>query len=106
MTRRSPPSINSLWIIELHLRIRIAGLWRDPDFLKPWTARTVSQFGTLMGALQFTGVLVLGASRPRMGTLGAAADQTGAAILALSPLIRVKSLPVHDSPPELDVSSA
>ena len=88
------------------MRIRFTGLRRDPDFLKLWTARTVSEFGTLMGALQLTPVLVLGATPLQMGTLGAGADQTGAAILALSPLIRMKSRPVHDSPPEHDVSSA
>lgn len=88
------------------MRLRITGVWRDPDFLKLWTARTVSQFGTLTGALQFTPYLVPGASPPQMGTLCAAADQTGAAIPALPPVLGMKSLPVPDNLQELDVSSA
>ena len=45
------------------------GLWQDPDFAKFWVSRTVSNFGTLMGALQFVAVLVLGATPFQMGVL-------------------------------------
>ena len=45
------------------------GLWQDPDFAKFWVSRTVSNFGILMGALQFVAVLVLGATPFQMGVL-------------------------------------
>ena len=45
------------------------GLWQDTDFAKFWVSRTVSNFGTLMGALQFVAVLVLGATPFQMGVL-------------------------------------
>jgi len=40
------------------------GLWRHPDFLKLWSAETVSQFGTQVGqlALPMVAILVLDAS--------------------------------------------
>lgn len=47
------------------------GLWRDGDFVKFWVSRTVSNFGTLMGALQFVAVLALHATPFQMGMLGA-----------------------------------
>lgn len=62
------------------MSVRITGLWRDPDFLKLWAARTVSEFGTLMGALQFTAVLVLGATPLQMGTLVALRRAPGAVV--------------------------
>ena len=49
----------------------LQGLWGDPDFVKFWVSRTVSNFGTLMGALQFVAVLVVHASPFQMGVLGA-----------------------------------
>ncbi len=49
----------------------LQGLWLDPDFVKFWVSRTVSNFGTLMGALQFVAVLVLHASPFQMGTISA-----------------------------------
>ena len=49
----------------------LQGLWGDPDFVRFWVSRTVSNFGTLMGALQFVAVLVLHASPFQMGILGA-----------------------------------
>ena len=49
------------------LRIRLTGLWRDPDFVNLWAGRSVSQLGTLMGALQFAAVLVLDATPFQMG---------------------------------------
>ena len=47
------------------------GLWRDGDFIKFWVSRTASNFGTLMGALQFVAVLTLNATPFQMGVLGA-----------------------------------
>ena len=50
------------------------GLWRHPDFMKLWTAETVSLFGseiTLL-ALPLTAVLTLDASAGEMGVLVAA----------------------------------
>ena len=47
------------------------GLWRDPDFVKFWVSRTISNFGALMGALQFVAVLVLHATPFQMGILSA-----------------------------------
>jgi hypothetical protein len=40
------------------------GLWRHPDFLKLWSAETVSQFGSQVGqlALPLVAILVLDAS--------------------------------------------
>ncbi len=49
------------------------GLWQHPDFLKLWSAETVSVFGSqiTMLALPLTAVLVLGATPAQMGILGA-----------------------------------
>ena len=47
------------------------GLWQDADFAKFWVSRTVSNFGFLMGALQFVAVLALDATPFQMGVLGA-----------------------------------
>src|SRR5436309_3198891 len=40
------------------------GLWRNPDFLKLWTAETISVFGSLVSgtALSFTAILALKAT--------------------------------------------
>jgi MFS family permease len=48
------------------------GLWRHSDFLKLWSAETVSQFGTQVSnlALPLTAVLVLGASAFEVAALG------------------------------------
>ena len=46
-------------------------MWRDPDFVKFWVSRTASNFGFLMGALQFVAVLALNASPLQMGVLAA-----------------------------------
>ena len=59
------------------MRIRLTGLWTDPDFLKLLAGRSVSQFGTLMGALQFAAVLVLDATPFQMGLLGASVVAPG-----------------------------
>jgi MFS family permease len=48
------------------------GLWRQPDFLKLWSAETVSQFGTQISqvALPLVAVLVLDASAFQVAALG------------------------------------
>ena len=48
------------------------GLWRHPDFLKLWSATTVSQFGTQISqlALPLVAVLVLDASAFEVAALG------------------------------------
>jgi MFS family permease len=49
----------------------MGGLWRDPNFLKLWTAQTVSKLGSHIGgtALQFTAILALAATPAQMGLL-------------------------------------
>ena len=49
-----------------------AGLWRHPDFLKLWSAETVSQFGTQISqvALPLVAVIALDASAFQVATLG------------------------------------
>src|SRR5262245_16590040 len=48
------------------------GLWRHPDFLKLWSAETISQFGTQVSflALPFVAVVVLDASTFQVAALG------------------------------------
>ncbi len=46
-------------------------MWQDGDFVKFWISRTVSNFGFLIGALQFVAVLALNATPFQMGVLGA-----------------------------------
>src|SRR5262245_61866021 len=48
------------------------GLWRHPDFLKLWSAETISQFGTQVSflALPFVAVVVLDASTFEVAALG------------------------------------
>jgi MFS family permease len=50
----------------------VGGLWRQADFLKLWSAETVSQFGTQISqlALPLTAVLVLDASAFQVAALG------------------------------------
>src|SRR5207237_366242 len=50
------------------------GLWAQPDFLRLWTAQSISLFGSeiTLIALPLTAVLVLGASPLHMGLLAAA----------------------------------
>ncbi len=49
--------------------LRFTGLWRNKDFVKLWAGQSVSNFGTQMGALQFTAVLALNAAPFQMGVL-------------------------------------
>ena len=55
-------------------RVRFAGLWRQPDFLRLWGAETVSGFGSQVSllALPLIAALTLGASELQMGLLAAA----------------------------------
>ncbi len=48
------------------------GLWRHPDFLKLWSAETVSQFGTQVSllALPLAAVIVLDATAFQVAALG------------------------------------
>ncbi|HEU0304650.1 MAG TPA: MFS transporter [Gaiellaceae bacterium] len=48
------------------------GLWRHPDFLKLWSAQTISQFGTQISALAIplAAILVLNASAFEVALLG------------------------------------
>lgn len=56
------------------MRLRFAGLWRHPDFVKLWTGQTISVFGSLITgtALPFTAILALHASPLQVALLAAA----------------------------------
>ena len=47
-------------------------LWRNGDFLKLWSAQTVSVTGSLLGALQLTAILALAATPFQLSLLAAA----------------------------------
>jgi MFS family permease len=49
------------------------GLWRHPDFLKLWSAETISQFGTQISqlALPLVAIIILDASAFQVAALGA-----------------------------------
>lgn len=49
--------------------VEAKGLWRTPGFRRLWAARTVSRFGSLLGALPFTAVFFLRASPAQMALL-------------------------------------
>lgn len=55
------------------MRWRLQGLWKNPDFLKLWLGRTISNMGNgITGiALPLTAVLVLSATPAQMGIIGA-----------------------------------
>ena len=55
----------------------LTGLWRNADFLKLWAGQTISVFGTLMGAIPFTAILVLNATPFQMSLIRAAAVAPG-----------------------------
>ena len=52
--------------------LRDENLWRNADFLKLWSAQTISVTGTVLGALQFTAILTLDATPVQMSALTAA----------------------------------
>src|SRR5438067_5435464 len=56
------------------MRSRFAGLWQNPDFVKLWTAETISVFGSMVSgtALSFTAILALKATPPQLALLTAA----------------------------------
>jgi predicted MFS family arabinose efflux permease len=53
--------------------MRFTGLWQEPDFLRLWTAHTISRFGSEVSqlAIPLTAALVLNATPFQMGLLGA-----------------------------------
>ncbi len=53
------------------MRRRFTGLWRNGDFLKLWSAQTVSVFGSMVSgtALSFTAILALKATPFQLGLL-------------------------------------
>ncbi len=54
---------------------RFSGLWQQPEFMKLWTAQTISRLGSQIGggALRFTAILMLGATPWQLSLLSAAA---------------------------------
>src|SRR5258708_29858585 len=52
--------------------ISLAGLWRHQDFVRLWSAHTISRFGSEISqlAIPLTAALVLNASAFQMGLLG------------------------------------
>jgi predicted MFS family arabinose efflux permease len=60
--------------------VRAVSLWHNRDFVKLWTAKIVSDFGSQLGALGLTALLVLNASPGQMGLLAAVG---GAPVLLL-----------------------
>ena len=55
----------------LWTQLGLTGLWRNGDFVRLWAGTTVSEFGSLLGALNFVAVIMLGASPLQIGILGA-----------------------------------
>ncbi len=55
------------------MRARFSGLWQHPDFMRLWTAETISLFGSAITqlALPLTAVSILNATPGEMGVLGA-----------------------------------
>jgi len=55
-------------------RWRATGLWQHPDFVKLWSAHTISEFGSRITreGLPLLGVITLGASSSQMALLGVA----------------------------------
>ena len=52
---------------------KLTGLWQHDDFLRLWSGQTISVFGSMIGgtALDFTAILVLGATPLQLGVLTA-----------------------------------
>lgn len=76
------------------MRFRLEGLWKHPDFVKLWTAQTISVFGSLITgtALPFTAILVLDASPIEVAVL-AAANHVPGLVFALVAGVWVDRLP-------------
>src|SRR5881275_2430687 len=62
--------------LELKAQKRLPSLWSNANFVRLWTAHTISEFGsTVTGhALHLAAILVLGAAPAQMGLLGALAS--------------------------------
>src|SRR3712207_5164879 len=54
-----------------HVPARRANLWRHADFMRFWLGQTISEFGSGLGALSLTAILLLGASPAQVGVLAA-----------------------------------
>ncbi len=67
-------------------------LWRNADFRSLWIARSISSFGSLMGALPLTALVYLDASVQEMGLL-AAATSTPVLMFALPIGVWIDRLP-------------
>jgi MFS family permease len=53
-----------------YLRLRpLTGLWLHPDFRRLWLGQTISEFGSMMGALSLLAILAFHASPVQMGLL-------------------------------------
>ena len=52
-------------------------LWRDPDFLKIWTAQSTAKLGRMMMVVPLVAILILEARPYQMAILGAAATTAG-----------------------------
>jgi len=76
------------------MRFRLEGLWQHPDFVRLWTAQTISVFGSLITgtALPFTAILALDAS-PIQVALLAASNHVPGLIFALAAGVWVDRLP-------------
>lgn len=53
------------------------GLWRDPDFLKIWTAQSTSNLGRMMMVVPLVAILILEARPYEMAILGGATTAAG-----------------------------
>jgi MFS family permease len=53
------------------MRLRFAGLWQNANFVKLWTAETISVFGSMVSgaALSFTAILFVNATPTQLGLL-------------------------------------
>lgn len=61
------------------MQLRFTGLWRNPDFVKLWAGQTVATFGALLGAVNYTAILVLDATPFQVSMLSAARVAPGLA---------------------------
>ena len=68
------------------MRLKLTGLWHNPDFLKLWGARTTSVFGSQLASLAYplTAILVLEATTVQVGILQAAGTGSAAMVGARS----------------------
>ena len=83
------------------------GLWRHPDFLKLWSAETISQFGSQVGqlALPLVAVIVLESTPFEVAALGRETMWIGAVLgslaflpVLISPMRTLREMPEPTSP--------